>query len=346
MNILAWPAFKNKELNPYNWLLYSNLRKLEGIEIEEFSISKVLLKKYDLIHMHWPEYFLNRKSNLEVTLKLIAFLTLISILKFKGTKIIWTAHNSGAHEKEHIFLERKFWAYFLNNLDAYITLTRSGREELIRKYPPIKNIKQFTIPHGDYRKEYENSMSQAKTRKLLGIKKNEYIILNFGKIREYKGIIPLINEFKKSKIRNKKLYIVGNCENFNLEKDIVNNLNRDIKFINKFIPKNEIQLYFKSADLIILPYIEILNSGTLFLALSFNKPVLVPETNTFKDIQKQVGKKWIKTYKGDLNSRILQESLNWALERKKDKLSLQKFNWNNIAKETKKAYLEAISNDK
>lgn len=344
MKILAWPALKNKKDNPYNWLLYSNIRKLNSMEIEEFSIPRALLKKYKLMHMHWPEYFLDKRNTLEVLLKLIAFCTLISLIKLKGTKIIWTAHNSSSHEKKHPFLEYLFWRYLLNNLDGYITLTQSGKDELMHKYPQIKKIKQFTIPHGDYRMEYEDTISKEKARKLLKIKKEDLMILNFGKIRYYKGIIPLIMEFEKLKVKNNRLYIVGNCHDSKLAEEIEKKTNNNIKFINNYIPSNEVQLYFKSADLIVLPYSKISNSGNLFLALSLNKPVLLPDTHTFKEIQKEIGEKWIKTYKGEINSKIIKEGLIWAKEARKHKLDLKDFSWEIIAGKTKKAYKEVISN--
>ncbi|MDO8563874.1 MAG: glycosyltransferase [Nanoarchaeota archaeon] len=345
MKILAWPALKNKKDNPYNWLLYSNIKKLKNIEIEEFNISRALLRRYNLIHMHWPEYFLNKKNNLEVSFKLIAFCTLISLLKLKGTKIIWTAHNSSSHEKNHLLLESLFWKYFIKNLDGYITLTQSGKEELIERYPLIKRIKQFTIPHGDYRDEYKDTISKEKARRLLKIKNDELMILNFGKVRGYKGILSLIREFRKINIKNALLYIVGNCQDLRLANEIQNNADCNIRFVNNFITSDKVQIYFKSADLIILPYIEISNSGALFLALSFNKPVLVPETPTFKEIQKQIGEKWIKTYKGQINSKIIKDNLIWINRERKGKVNLEKFNWDNISRQTKQAYLEVISNN-
>jgi len=61
-----------------------------------------------------------------------------------------------------------------------------------------------------------------------------------------------------------------------LEREVRNN--KKIKIIAKHIPDNELQIYFKSANLIIAPYEQALNSGVLFLALTFNKPILLPAT--------------------------------------------------------------------
>ena len=45
---------------------------------------------------------------------------------------------------------------------------------------------------------------------------------------------------------------------------------RDIRFI----PDDEVEVYFKAADAVVLPYVDIYQSGVLFLALSFGTPVI------------------------------------------------------------------------
>ena len=56
LRILAWPAFNTREQNPYAYLLYTHMR---GVEVDEFSIGKLLTRPYDVWHIHWPEMFLN-----------------------------------------------------------------------------------------------------------------------------------------------------------------------------------------------------------------------------------------------------------------------------------------------
>ncbi|MDJ0553993.1 MAG: hypothetical protein QNJ68_06060 [Microcoleaceae cyanobacterium MO_207.B10] len=53
MRIIAWPAFKTKYKNPYNWLLYSQILQ-QGVKVTEFSLTKLLREHYDICHLHSP----------------------------------------------------------------------------------------------------------------------------------------------------------------------------------------------------------------------------------------------------------------------------------------------------
>lgn len=346
MKIIAWPFISNKENNPYNWLLYSKIKEIEPLEIKEFKIYTIIMDKYDLVHIHWPENFLNKKGFLKNIFKLIAFKLILEIIKLKGGKIVWTAHNLKCHENNNIYLEKLFWKTFIKDLDGYITLTESSRLSLSKIHPEINKKNQFTIPHGHYKEAYENNISKKQSRKILNIDKDSFVILNFGKIREYKGITRLKAEFNKLSNKKSLLYIVGESKNHKILSQISNLENEKIILINKFIPSKDIQIYLNSADLIILPYKEILNSGSLFLALSFNKPVLVPDTPTFREIKDKVGSKWIKIYSGEINNQIIEESIKWARNVRNKKINLSDFNWDKIAHKTLNAYKEVIKNEK
>jgi len=50
-----------------------------------------------------------------------------------------------------------------------------------------------------------------------------------------------------------------------------------------FIPDEETEVYFKAADVLVLPYRNIFQSGVLFLAYSFGLPVLAADVGSLKD---------------------------------------------------------------
>lgn len=106
-----------------------------------------------------------------------------------------------------------------------------------------------------------------------------------------------------------------------------------------FIPKEKVQLFFRAADGVVLPYTEILNSGSALLALSFNRPVLVPEKGAMGELQDQVGDEWVNTYRGSLTPNHLQDALSWARAGDRSpRPPLDAFEWETIARQTLKAY--------
>jgi len=50
-----------------------------------------------------------------------------------------------------------------------------------------------------------------------------------------------------------------------------------------FIPDEETELYFKAADVLVLPYRQISQSGVLFLGHSFGLPALAADVGSLKD---------------------------------------------------------------
>jgi len=50
-----------------------------------------------------------------------------------------------------------------------------------------------------------------------------------------------------------------------------------------FIPDEETEVYFKAADVLVLPYRHVYQSGVLFLGHSFGLPVLAADVGSLKD---------------------------------------------------------------
>ena len=50
-----------------------------------------------------------------------------------------------------------------------------------------------------------------------------------------------------------------------------------------FIPDEETEVYFKAADVLVLPYKQVYQSGVLFLGYSFGLPVLAADVGSLKD---------------------------------------------------------------
>jgi hypothetical protein len=59
MRVLIFPRDIRRANNPYGELLYRDMANF-GVEIDCFSPRRALCGKYDIFHLHWPEYYLNR----------------------------------------------------------------------------------------------------------------------------------------------------------------------------------------------------------------------------------------------------------------------------------------------
>ncbi|WP_042691084.1 glycosyltransferase family 4 protein [Thermococcus nautili] len=340
MKVIASPAYSNRLLNPYNYLLYSHVSKF-GVEVEDFSVSRILLSRWNVWHLHWPEGYLNNPSLLKASLFTEGLLALLRLSRKRGIKIVWTVHNLRSHERYHELLENRFWKHFTSLVDGYIVLSETGRRELLKHYPHLENVPGFVIPHGHYRGVYPNEISREDSRRLLGLPSDAVVISFIGQIRAYKNVPRLMDVFMELSDNNVYLVIAGKPRNSEIRSVIEHKarLCQRIRPYLGFIPPEKIQIFLNSADLVVLPYSEIFHSGTALLALSFNRPVLVPNRGAMYELQRAVGRKWVMVYEPELTPDTLEHAINWALKTTRSREApLSKFEWENIARETVNAY--------
>jgi hypothetical protein len=115
-----------------------------------------------------------------------------------------------------------------------------------------------------------------------------------------------------------------------------------VQLFLEFIDNRDLQTFFRAADLIVLPYTDILNSGSAILALSFDRPILVPAQGSLPELEALTGPDWVRLYGGQLTAEVLREALHWARERPPGaKAPLQLLDWDRIAQLTLTAFCDA-----
>ena len=340
MRILARPAFKDRHKNPYTWLLYSHIKDL-GTDVEQDSPLRLLQNNYAIWHLHWPENGLNKENKVNAFARTQALLLQIDWARRRNVKIVWTVHNLGAHEQLHPKLEAWFWNAFIQRLDGYIALSKVAMETAQERFFGLKNLPGFVIPHGHYRGEYPDHMTSQEARASLGIPPLSKVLLFCGQIRPYKNLLQLIHAFRQLPDLEGVLYIAGRPHPPAfielLETEAA--LDPRVQLHPSFIPKDKVQVYLRAADLVILPYREILNSGSALLALSFDRPILVPRKGSLSELQAQVGEEWVRTYDGEITPLQIEEALEWALSTSRSKQApLEAFGWKELSQRTIDVY--------
>ena len=82
----------------------------------------------------------------------------------------------------------------------------------------------------------------------------------------------------------------------------------------EYIPDADAASYIRASDMVVLPFREILNSGSAVLALSLDRPVLVPARGAMPELKQFAGAEWVRLYSGKSTSGTLQQHLNAAIE--------------------------------
>jgi glycosyltransferase involved in cell wall biosynthesis len=130
----------------------------------------------------------------------------------------------------------------------------------------------------------KTTRAEAKSR--LGIEGN--VILFFGFVRQYKGVVYLLRAMPQILKRVAvQLLIVGEFwDDKTSYIELINRLEIDhaITVIDKYVPNEEIGLYFSAADVVALPYVDATQSGVVQLAYAFEKPVISTTVGGLPDI--------------------------------------------------------------
>jgi beta-1,4-mannosyltransferase len=349
LRILASPGLRGR--NPYNWLLYSNM----PCEVDDFSLRRACFGRYAILHLHNPEQDLNVCSTAIYALyRLRRRFFAIDLMRARGTKVFWTVHNLASHERRYPRLERWFWRELLRRLDGYIALTGGGRTEVTDRFPLLHALPGFVVPHPHYRGAYPENPA-VDGRAALGLASDAKVVLAFGNIRRYKNLPLLINVFRKCCDPDAILYIAGRpnvdlalCEEVRARAASDPRIHIEIGEI----PDERVYLYFKSADLVVLPYHDvsnernILNSGIALVALSFNRPILVPNQGAMRELFIEFGADWVRTFDDDLTPGELDAGLKWALELPRPAVApLGHLDPKVLAMRTLEAYQRVLSHD-
>lgn len=233
-----------------------------------------------IIHILWNNKFqLFDRSALMVYYRLI------------GKRVVLTVHNvnAGRRDRNDSVLNRLSLKVQYRLAHHIFVHTHKMKRELLEQFRVCSNA-VTVIPFGINNSVPKTQLTSEEARQRLGIERDEKAILFFGAIRPYKGIEYLIAAFQALAQRDTgyRLIIVGEpkkgCTRYlrDLQDTIARDASRS-RVIQKieFVPDKEIELYFKAADIAVLPYTLVFQSGVLFLSYSFGLPVIATDVGSF-----------------------------------------------------------------
>jgi glycosyltransferase involved in cell wall biosynthesis len=330
------PGWSNKT-NPYTSLLCDAL-VAAGATVHEYSLKRIMRDSTpDIVHVHWPEYSLTFGDRREAWLRCHRFLLGMRIARLRGAKVFWTAHNLRPHERTHADLEAWFYRRWLKLVDGISCLSNSSRVALGEAHPAVAQRPTFVIRHGDYR---PGMTGASISRSELGINESDTVLVSLGAIRTYKNIPHLCRVFRQAAMPGVHLLIAGKIAPAEHRTEILEAIadNPAITLREGFMDDPTMEALTSLGDLTVLPYRDILNSGTALFSLSCNRPVLVPSVGSLPELQTDVGGDWVQMFSGELSVADLHRAVNWVRDRQATVCALDAYAWPQIAEETMGAY--------
>jgi glycosyltransferase involved in cell wall biosynthesis len=337
MRVLAFP--KSGE----NAFLQSFAAGLEsgGARVDDFNFWRAFFGSYDVVHIHWPDTHLRTHSWWRALGKHARLALMCMMLRLRGTRIVWMMHNLKPHEQDHPISSWLFPRWFPQLCTHVMALTSSGLNSARQLYPALRSKPSVIVPHGHYREAYPPAPSRETCRDVLGIARDRFTFLFFGNIRRYKNVPLLIRTFRQIEDPDVQLVIAG-LPVLGMQADDLKAMAAGDERIHlhlTFIPDDRLAVFVGAADRVVLPFDSILNSGSVLLALSFNRAVLAPRLGALPDIEHEVGSRWLQLYDGELTPQHLRAAKAQSdVPHEAESVDLSAFDWDAIARTTLEFY--------
>lgn len=345
MRIIHLPYY---EENPYQRLLMEAQRELGhevwpgggggnffGVALREW--------KADMLHFHWLHPYLLRPSAIESVLRATRFLVEVAVLKWRGARIAWTIHNLANHEGAHPGIERWFSAQFVRLVDACFVHSQAAGEAASDAFgiPPRK---LHVIPHGHYIGVYSDETGETLARVRLGLMERAKVFLFFGRVEPYKGVFDLLDAF--ARLPDECHLVIAGQTRDPAQAQLLAERCAKMQRVHHFpgrVGDSEMQQFFLAADVVVFPFRKILTSGSLVLAMSFGKAVVIPEVPSLLEIVPDGGADWFDPLSAESMADAMTESLkrNAAEAGAINFARAQEWDWKMIAAIT----LEALKRD-
>lgn len=279
--------------NPYIAQLARALRGTDGLAFSTFSWRRALLGPVDVFHAHWPEILVGGRPGAKKAVRQALFALMLLRFRLRGTAVVRTVHN--LYLPEGISpLERLLLTWFDRWTVHRVVLNESTR--LPADQP------RSTVLHGHYRDWFAGLPQQETVPGRLAF---------VGMVRRYKGTETLVEAFRAVPDPALSLTVSGKPSSDELAAELRALAGDDPRVGLRLAHVDDAELVaaVTAAELVVLPYRHMHNSGGVLTALSLDRPVLVPDNEVNRRLSAEVGPGWVHLFQDELGAEDLVRAL-------------------------------------
>ncbi len=208
--------------------------------------------------------------------------TLIRLVRRHASpRVLFICHNVTPHERipGEGLLPRFAFAV------ADLFIVHSGEDLAnLRAIQPDARIQKLFLPINN---GFGPPIAKAEARHRLGLSASPTILF-FGLIRRYKGLphllqaMPLILRTIDCTLLIVGEFYDGREECLGLIRSL--DLSARVRLVDRYVPNEEVALYFSAADLVVLPYTSATQSAVVPIAYSFERPVVTTKVGGLPEV--------------------------------------------------------------
>ena len=195
----------------------------------------------------------------------------------------YLCHNVMPHESSMV--DKLLLRYAYSGGKAFITHSQEDQGKLKSL---VANPKVITQPHPTYATFASQTQQSEFEAKATLHMENKKVLLFFGYIRQYKGLKFLLEAMINLEVEDDyHLLIVGEFygdRGLYSEQLALLNERQQLTLIDRYVPNEEIPLYFQACDIVVLPYVSATQSGIIQIAYGFEKLVIATNVGGIPEV--------------------------------------------------------------
>lgn len=271
--------------NPFQDLLYGRTvsHGIAPVPIDPTTVGRLAgtFGARAILHVHWTATILGPATSWEdADARARSFLGAVDDLMAQGGQLVWTVHNVLPHECAYPDVETRL-RQGLADRAAAVHVMCAETADLIGEHVTLPPERVRTIPHPSYLGVYGDVVDRTHARRELGLDGAGPVFLFLGQIRRYKGVDALLDAFDRvtGQLPGARLVVAGQPGREGAVQPTVERLRRHDGVVAQLaeVADADLQVFLAACDVVVLPYRAALNSGAMFLAWSFGRPVVAPD---------------------------------------------------------------------
>lgn len=275
--------------NPYAGLLDRALHRHDvHLHLGDYAFTPQWLEQHrathDVLHFNWLHGFY-RRDDLQATVAAYHdFAQSLHVARRLGYRMVWTLHNLYPHERPFPKVDHMARLLVADHADVVLAHCEHAAA-LAREHFFVDDVR--VVPHGNFIDVFPNTVTRSEARARLGLPSDSFVYLFFGNARGYKSIESLIDTFVQLPQEDAILgLMMRNAFDPEYGQRLIARTDDERVHVwtSAFFDVDEFQLYLNSADVVVLPFAEVLTSGSAITALGFARPVILPALGCMSEL--------------------------------------------------------------